>query len=99
MDAKTHCGLLMKFKNDGIQLSTYMGMRWFVLKGILAIAALVMLFRAGEASRIAGSVVLGYLLGVVLANVRSYLVAKKKWQFQRELIDWNKVQEYLEDNE
>lgn len=99
MDAKTHCRLLMKFKNDGIRVSTYMGRRWFVSKGILVIVALMMLFHGEETSRMAGFIVLGYLLGVVVANVRSYLVVKKKWELQRELIDWNKVREYLEGNE
>ena len=95
MDAKTHCGLLMKFKNDGIQFSTYMGRRWFVSKGILVIVALVMLFRVEDTSRMAGFIVLGYLLGVIGANVRSYLAAKKKWEIQRELIDWDKVEEIV----
>ena len=93
MDAKTQCALLMKFKKDGIQLSTYMGRRWFVSKGILVIAALAMLFHTENTVRSAGLIVLGYLLGVIGANVRSYFVAKTKWELQRELIDWDKVEE------
>jgi nitrate/nitrite transporter NarK len=83
----------MKFKKDGIKLTTYMGRRWFVSKGILAIAALVMLLHTAKTVRPAGLVMLGYLLGVIGANVRSYFVTKTKWELQRELIDWDKVEE------
>jgi hypothetical protein len=41
MDVKKHCGLLTKFKNDGMKLSTYMSKRWFVSKVMLFILALV----------------------------------------------------------
>jgi hypothetical protein len=93
MDWKTHCGLLMKLKNDGMKFSTYMGRRWFFSKGMLVVLVLVLLFQAEETFRIAGFIVIGYLLGVIVANVRSYLVVKKKWELQRELIDWDKVEE------
>ncbi len=93
MDWKTHCGLLMKLKSDDMKLSTYMGRRWFLSKGMLVVLALVLVFQAGERFRMAGFVVIGYLLGVIVANVRGYVVAKKKWELQRELIDWDKVEE------
>jgi hypothetical protein len=93
MDWKTHCGLLMKLKIDGMKLSTYMGRRWFLSKGMLVVVALVLLFQAGQTFRMGGFVVTGYSLGVIAANVRSYVVAKKKWELQRELIDWDKVEE------
>lgn len=95
MDVKKYCGLLMKFKNDGMKPSTFMGKRWYVSKVILVILALVLLFLEEKALRIAGFIVLGYILGVIVANVRSYLVVKKKWELQKELIDWDKVEEYL----
>jgi len=93
MDMKKHCGLLMKFKNDGMKISTYMGRRWFVLKVILIIATVLMLWTNKAATRIVGFILVGYLLGVIVANVRSYLVVKKKWELQKELIDWDKVEE------
>jgi len=95
MDVKKHCGLLMKFKNDGMKLSTYMGRRWFVSKVMLIILALVLLFLTENTFRMAGFIVLGYIIGVIVANLRSYFVVKKKWKLQKELIDWEKVKEYL----
>jgi len=93
MDWKTHCGLLMKLKSDGMKLSTYMGRRWFLSKGMLVVLAFVLLFQPAETFRMAGYVITGYLLGVTVANVRSYVLAKKKWELQRELIDWDRVEE------
>jgi lipoprotein signal peptidase len=95
MDVIKHCVLLMKLKNDGMKLSTYMGRRWFVSKVMLVILASVLLFLEEKALRITGFIVLGYILGVIVANVRSYLVVKKKWELQKEFIDWDKVEEYL----
>lgn len=95
MDMKKHCGLLMKFKNDGMKLSTYMGRRWFVSKVILIILALVLLFLTEKTFRMAGFVVSGYIIGVIVANIQSYFVVKKRWELQKELIDWEKVEEYL----
>ena len=96
MDVKKHCGLLTKFKNDGMKLSTYMGRRWFVSKVILIILALVLLFLTEKTFRMAGFIVLGYIIGVIVANLRTYFVVKKKWKLQKEFIDWEKVKEYLE---
>ncbi|MHC4109933.1 MAG: hypothetical protein ACYSUY_02600 [Planctomycetota bacterium] len=95
MDMKKHCGLLTKFKNDGMKLSTYMGRRWFVSKMMLIILAMVLLFLTEKTFRIAGFIVLGYIIGVIVANFRSYFLVKKKWKLQKELIDWEKVREYL----
>ncbi len=95
MDMKIHCGLLVKFKNDGMKLSIYMGRRWFVSKVMLIILALVLLLLTEKTFRMAGFIVLGYIIGVIVANFRSYFVVKKKWKLQKELIDWEKVKEYL----
>ena len=96
MDVKKHCGLLMKFKNDGMKLSTYMGRRWFVSKVMLIILALVLLFLPGKTFRIASFMLLGYILGVIVADLRSYFMVKKKWKLQEELIDWEKVKNIWE---
>jgi hypothetical protein len=70
-----------------------MGRRWFFSKVMLVAAALVLLLQGGQTFRMAGLVVTGYFLGVIAANVRSYVAVKKKWELQRELIDWDKVEE------
>ena len=99
MSMKKFCKQLMQFKEHGIKFNSYMGSRWFVSKVIIAIAALLMIFQQNEASRIFGFVLLGYLIGVVSVNIRSYIFAKGRWELQREVIDWKKVEECLEANE
>jgi adenine/guanine phosphoribosyltransferase-like PRPP-binding protein len=95
MITKEHCEQLMKFKNEGVRFSSYMGIRWFVAKGILVILALIMLLNEEQVVRIVGFIVSGYLLGVIAANIRSYVVVKKNWEIQSELIDWHKVEEHF----
>jgi hypothetical protein len=89
---KKHCELLMTFKTKGFKLSTYMGKRWFVLKAILIVLAVIMLVSEESVSRGAGLVIVGYLIGIVAGDVRRYVRAKRLWQ---EVIDWEKVKEQL----
>ena len=92
MDAKTHCGLLVRFRNEGIQFSSYMGCRWLVSKLILIIVAVLLLWTSESVSRIVGSILVGYVIGIEGADVRSFIWAKAKWELLRELIDWDKVE-------
>lgn len=85
----------MKFKNKRVSFGSYMGYRWFISKALIAAAALFLLFQKNDAYRIAGFVLFGYLIGVIGANVRSYIVARK---VQKEVIDRNKVEENPESN-
>jgi hypothetical protein len=98
MEEKKYCELLMKSRNNGIQLSSYMGFRWFFLKVVIIIFALSFLLMKNYVIRIYGAVMLGYLLGVVVADVRRYIVLKIRWEIQKEFIDWNKVEEYMKSN-
>jgi len=85
----------MKFKNEGIRFNSYMGIRWFVGKGMLVILALIVLQSKEQKVRTVGFIILGYLLGMIAANIRSFVVVKKGWKIQSELIDWHKVEEHL----
>lgn len=95
MDAKKHYELLMQFKTRGVKLTSYMGKRWFGLKAILIVLAVIMLVSEESVSRGAGLVFVGYLIGIVAGDVRRYVVAKRRWAFQLEVIDWEKVKERL----
>ena len=95
MITKEHCEKLMKFKNEGVRFNSYMGIRWFAAKGMLAILALIVMLNKEQEVRIVGFIILGYLLGTIAANIRSYVVVKKSWEIQSELIDWHRVEEHL----
>lgn len=95
MNIEGYCRGLIAFKKDGVRLSSYMGRRWFVSKAMVGVAACLMLARSEEAFRIVGYMLLGYALGMIVAGIRSYVVGKKRWELQKELIDWKKVEEYL----
>jgi hypothetical protein len=98
---KKQCEALMKFKKDGVQLGSYMGTRWFITKGIgvIAVVVIILLFRQDEACRIVGAVLGGYVFGVVVADVRSYIPRRASWVIQKEFIDWVKVEEHLKSDE
>ena len=95
MDRKKHSKLLMKFKNDGVRFSSFMGARWIVLKVLLIIVSLVMLSSEEIALQSAGFIVVGYLLGVIAHDTRRYFVTRKNWSFQKDIINWRKVEANL----
>ncbi|MHC4526439.1 MAG: hypothetical protein ACYS29_01070, partial [Planctomycetota bacterium] len=95
MNKKQYCQSLIDFKSDGIRFRLYIGTRWLILKVIIAAAACFMLSRPDELSKTAGTVLLGYLFGVVIANVRTYIFTKAKWKLLKDLIQWKKVEEIL----
>ena len=99
MNAKQHCALLLQFKENGIQLRTYCGPRWLISKSVLLIVAIALLVQDQPALRIIGLILLGYLIGMISANVRTYMVSKAKWAFQEDLIAWDKVEAHLQDTE
>ncbi len=70
-----------------------MGRQWFISKALIAGVGIYMVCQQDNPMRLIGCVLLGYLLGVVGANVRSYIIAKAKWELQKEVIDWNKVEQ------
>ncbi len=99
MNEKQKCQLLMNFKNGDIRFTSYMGKRWFVSKIILSIAAILLLIFGQEFLRLFAVLILGYLLGMIGSNVRTYVVLKKEWELQRQSIDRKKVEECLEPDE
>ena len=95
MNAKRHCALLMQFKENGPQYRTYFGNRWLVSKAVLLIVTIAMLVQDQLALRMIGLIMVGYLIGIISANVRTYLLSKAKWEFQKDLIAWDKVEGHL----
>lgn len=95
MGLQKYCKELKRFKKNGISFGSFMGVRWFVSKAVIIIAIIIMLFQQNEVALLTALVLLGYLVGVMGANVRSYLVAKANWKVEAEVIDWNKVEDCI----
>ena len=93
MNFEKYCRQLIYFKKHGISFSSYMGKQWFISKSLIAVVGIYMICLQDNTSRLIGCVLLGYLLGIVSANIHSYIVAKARWELQKEVIDWNKVEE------
>ncbi len=69
-----------------------MGARWLVVKAILLAVSLAIASTEDAVVRAVGFVILGFLLGTTTAGIRSYVVTKRYWVCQRELLDWPKVE-------
>ncbi len=92
MDIRKRCRLLLTFREGGIRFRTFVGARWLIMKAIILVAALVLISSEDATGRAAGLVGSGYAVGTIAAGVRSYVVAKKLWPLQQELLDWHKVE-------
>ena len=96
---EAYCRLLLRFKNEGVQYKTYFGARWLVVKILLAAVALLMLLGPYKNLRPLALIFLGYLVGVVSAGVKGYLITKKRWQLGRQFIDWGKIDNCLDERD
>ena len=95
MDSKGYCKLLTNFKLNGPKFNSYMGTKWFISKFIIVFVSVVMVLRKDKVVNIGGYVLFGYFLGMVLANIRSFVVSKRMWEIQKEFLDWEKIEEVL----
>ena len=88
MDSKEYCKLMINFKLNGIRVSSYMGTKWFVLKFIILFASVWMVLHEDKIANIAGYILFGYFLGMVLANIRSLILSKNRWELHKKFLDW-----------
>ena len=98
-DREVYCRLMLLFKNEGVQRKTYFGRRWLVMKLLLAAVALAILLGPYKEFRPFALVLLGYWIGVVSAGVKSYLITKKRWQIGQQFVDWEKLDNYLNERD
>ncbi len=84
---------LTNFKNNGITIRSYFGQRWFIMKILIIIVGIYLLFSKDTATKTIGGMLLGYILGAVSTSIRNFLVTRKYWNFQKEVVDWEKVEE------
>lgn len=96
MDNKKYCKLIMNMKSNGCKFGSYMGTKWFILKVAILFVGVLMVLNEDKSVNIVGYILLGYLLGRVSANIRSFILSKKTWEFQKEVLDWEKVEKVLE---
>ena len=92
MDKKKYCNLMMNMKSNGCKFGSYMGTRWFMVKAAILFVGVFMVLNDDRVVSVVGYILLGYLLGVVSANIRSFILSKKMWQFQKEVLDWEKIE-------
>ncbi len=48
--------------------------------------------------KVFGGISIGYALGKIGAGIMSYKISRKTWGYSEDLIDWDKIAEYAEDN-
>jgi len=96
MDSKGYCKLLTNFKLNGLKFNSFVGTKWFISKFIILFVGVVMVLSKDKVLNIGGYVLSGYFLGMVLANIRSFVISKRMWELQKEFLDWEKIEEVLE---
>jgi len=98
MDSKGYCKLMTNFKLNGLKFSSYMGTKWFISKFIILFVGVLMILSEDKIVNIVGYILFGYFLGMVLANVRNFILSKKRWDLQKEFFDWGKIEEVIAQN-
>jgi len=75
-----------------------MGTKWFISKFIILFAGMLMVLSKDKIVNITGYILFGYFFGMVLANVRTFFLSKKRWDLQKEFLDWGKIEEVIAQN-
>lgn len=95
MDNIGYCKLMTDFKSNGFKFSSYMGAKWFIFEFTILFVCVLMVLNEDRILNTAGYILFGYSLGVALASVRSFIISKKRWDLQREFLDWGKIEEVI----
>lgn len=93
MNFETFCKKLRDLKSRNLSGLSYLGARWFVLKIALAAVGVYLLVCPATMVKVFGGVVIGYTAGATIAGIRSWIVNKRAWPFQKQAIDWNAVEQ------
>ena len=96
MDSKEYCKLLTNYKLNGLGFSSYLGTKWFISKFIILFIGLLMVLNKDRIINIVGYILFGYFLGMVLANIRNFILSKNRWELQKKFLDWEKIGEVVE---
>ncbi len=88
--------MLMNFKSYGVRFVTFMGTRWFVSKSILIIFALYLLSKDDTTVSAMGFIMIGYIIGAVSSNIKSFIATKKQFELTKEFVDWEKIQKTID---
>ena len=92
MTSQSRCRLLLQFRDKGVRFRTFMGVRWFVMKAMMVFVSVVMVSLEDPVAHTVGWVILGFALGMIVAGIRSYIVARRVWTVQKEFLDWQKIE-------
>ena len=84
---------LLQQREKGVNFSTFLGAKWLVSKIILAMFTGFLFLQNDPFYRSIALVGIGYLVGMILAHLRSFIILKRAWPFHQEFIDWEEVEQ------
>lgn len=94
---QVYCKRLLVLREKGIRLIDFMG-RKLIINRITAIIFPIILFCLGHPVwDAAGFMLLGFLAGAVVIDIRYAKISIKSWTFLKEFIDWDKVERAAEE--
>ena len=99
MDKHDYAKTLLRFRGQQLPLLKFLGARWIIMKIILGGFGTAAIFCPHVTIKGGGVFLVGYVLGVAVADIRGYFLGKRKWDIQQELYDWNKIESLAKDKE
>lgn len=92
------CKILLKQREEGIRFGTFTGTKWFASKTILFAFMVLIFFMDNSILQIMSLFGTGYLLGMIVSNVRTFVVVRRNWPIHEQFINWEKVNQEIEKN-
>lgn len=97
MNKAKYCEQLLKYKKEKMPLRLFLGGKWIFLKVVILAGGSILLMSQSIGMKVWGGCAIGYALGKIAAGISSYKVSRLTWEYTKDLLDWNKVSEGLDD--
>lgn len=93
MSRRQLCEKLIKQRDTGVSLFSYMGPRYFISKGLL-LTMTIILYVLDDHPIYRGLALIGtgYLVGMIAAHLQRFVQMRNTWPVQKDLFDWEKVE-------
>lgn len=95
MTLQTYCKSILSYKDSPMTLCRYFGMKYIIMKALILLFAGYLLYNYSYSKPfgLLSGILIGYVIGIVLADFRRALMAIKTFELQKQVIDWQKVED------
>ncbi len=98
MNIKKYCQKISEYKDKPMTIIQYFGARYVVIKILILAFATFIFYNYGALLGIFCGILVGYVIGIVMADIRRAFMTMRIFELQKQIIDWDKVAKIINEN-